>query len=242
MWVERLAGLALEQGVSGFLLAVAPDATTEARRFAEEVAPALREAVERERRPGPPREPLPVVITGVEGERPRLPKDPDEAPTDHGRAGQQLLVQVHDHLRAELAELREALVQVERGLRDAAEIPSLLARLATRQNQCSVGSFCAGYCRLVTIHHALEDRRLFPDLRRADGALDAVLGRLELEHEQISGLLAAVDDALDAMLADRTQVAPVRGAVDRLAELLLSHLGYEEEELLGPIGRHGIAV
>ena len=48
-WVEQLAGLALEQGTSGFVLATDAGSARAMQRFAEEVAPAVRIAVEHER-------------------------------------------------------------------------------------------------------------------------------------------------------------------------------------------------
>lgn len=53
-WVEQLAGLAVEQGMSTFILGT--DDADMLRRYAEEVAPAVREAVTRERteRTAPP--------------------------------------------------------------------------------------------------------------------------------------------------------------------------------------------
>ena len=162
--------------------------------------------------------------------------------TADGAGGQQLLLQVHDHLRSELAQLREAIEQLEAGLRDPTWVRTLLARLTNRQNWCSVGAFCAGYCRLVAIHHTIEDRRLFPDLHGKEAELEPVLQRLQLEHEVIAEALQALDEALGAMLADPERIVDVRAALQHLAGLLLSHLTYEEEELLEPIGRLGITV
>ncbi|HWM05705.1 MAG TPA: LLM class flavin-dependent oxidoreductase [Actinophytocola sp.] len=50
VWVEQLAELALTDGISGFVLMVDADGENELRRFAEEVAPAVRELVAGERR------------------------------------------------------------------------------------------------------------------------------------------------------------------------------------------------
>jgi alkanesulfonate monooxygenase SsuD/methylene tetrahydromethanopterin reductase-like flavin-dependent oxidoreductase (luciferase family) len=50
VWAEQLAGLALDEGISGFVLMVDDAATME--RFAGEVAPAVRDLVASERAPG----------------------------------------------------------------------------------------------------------------------------------------------------------------------------------------------
>jgi hemerythrin superfamily protein len=52
------------------------------------------------------------------------------------------------------------------------------------------------YCRVVTQHHTLEDRTVFPHLRRSDPELVPVLDRLAAEHETIADLLERVDGAL----------------------------------------------
>jgi hypothetical protein len=250
-WVEPLVDLVLTHGMSAFLLSVSPTATADVRRFAEEVVPAVREAVEHERRraaeaadAAAPAVPMAVEPAPV---RPDEKTGPAERPaidgiSAEGRAGQQVLIQVHDHLRNELAQLREGLAQLEAGLHDVEWMRSLLARLTVRTNGCSVGAFCAGYCRFVTLHHAIEDQRLFPDIAGADSSLEPVLARLQQEHEVIAEVIEEIDGALVAMLADPTATGPVRQAVDRLAEVLLRHLTYEEDELLGPIGRLSIVV
>ena len=204
------------------MLAVDPSAPADLRRFAEEVAPGVRDAVGPERGEPPAESPPPSSeddATPVldEAARPRLPRSEDAAITADGAGGQQLLLQVHDHLRSELAQLREAIEQLEAGLRDPAWVRTVLARLTNRQNWCSVGAFCAGYCRLVAIHHTIEGRRLFPDLLGKEAELEPVLKRLQLEHEVIAEALQSLDDALGAMLGDPERIVDVRAALQHLA-------------------------
>ena len=59
VWAEQLTGLALEHGMSTFILGPGADATGDLRRFAEEVAPAVREAVDSRRRQAPDSATLP---------------------------------------------------------------------------------------------------------------------------------------------------------------------------------------
>jgi len=54
-WVEQLAGLALTEGIGGFILSADPgsaDAVSSMQRFAQEVSPAVRGVVDHERRTG----------------------------------------------------------------------------------------------------------------------------------------------------------------------------------------------
>ena len=156
--------------------------------------------------------------------------------------GQQLLLAVHAHLRAELAQLQDVVGQVRAGSAAAGAARSHLNAMAMRQNFWTMGAFCASYCRLVSTHHAIEDARLFPDLQDADAGLGPVLDRLATEHIVIAGLLDEVDGALVAVVTDESRLDEVESAVSRLADSLLAHLADEEARLLAPIGRLGIVV
>jgi hemerythrin-like domain-containing protein len=114
--------------------------------------------------------------------------------------------------------------------------------MTMRQNYWAFGAFCASYCRVVTIHHAIEDIHLFRDLAQADPSLESVLERLSAEHEAIAALIAGVDTALVAMIGDPARLGEAEAAVERLAGALLPHLRDEEDQLLGPIARLGIRV
>lgn len=141
-----------------------------------------------------------------EATRPRAPRHDDAAGTASGRASAQMLSSVHAHLRSELDQIRDVVAEVAVGRSSAAVARSLINEMSMRQNYWSLGAFCATYCRVLTIHHALED----------------------------ANLVAMVDDA--------EHLTRVQNEVDRLTDILLSHLAYEEQELLGPIARLGIGI
>ena len=112
--------------------------------------------------------------------------------------------------------------------------------MTIRQNNWTLGTFCETYCRTVTNHHTLEDRSVFPHLRRSDEGLAPVIDRLEEEHEQIADLLERVDRALVALVAaEEDGIGGVGRAMDLLTDALLSHFSYEERELVEPLARHG---
>jgi hemerythrin-like domain-containing protein len=112
--------------------------------------------------------------------------------------------------------------------------------MTIRQNNWTLGTFCETYCRTVTNHHTLEDRSVFPHLRRSDAGLGPVIDRLEEEHEQIADLLERVDRALVALVAaEEDGIEGVGRAMDLLTDALLSHFSYEERELVEPLARHG---
>lgn len=183
-----------------------------------------------------------------ESSRPRVT---DPAEERRGHPNQELLAQVHAHLRSELTRIAEALDQLVGVAPDAAgadigDIRAFLNRMTNRQNAFSVGAFCAAYCRTVATHHAIEDQRMFPDLAAAEPALVPVVERLEAEHLVIAGMLDGLDRALVAMVAGgphrADDVRRVQEAAERLADALGSHLDYEEQQLLGPLGRLPIVV
>jgi alkanesulfonate monooxygenase SsuD/methylene tetrahydromethanopterin reductase-like flavin-dependent oxidoreductase (luciferase family) len=153
------------------------------------------------------------------------------------------LVLVHDHLRSELTELRDMISQVAAGGLDVATARTEISKLTMRQNQWTVGAYCESYCRLVGLHHTIETTQLFPGLSRLDSRLAPVTARLDAEHEIIAGLLSRVDAALVALVTDPVRGMPaVQSAVDLLTDALLSHLSYEEHQLLEPLARFGPAL
>ena len=273
VWAEQLAGLALDEGISGFVL-MADDAVT-VERFAAEVAPAVRALVASERAlgnsdPDADARPVPLPVDnskkrergldvaatpdpGIrlsaetlwdEAARPVAPApDPDRAYSEAERSNARELVAVHDHLRAELSQLRDMIAQVAAGSLDPGAARTEISKLTMRQNQWTVGAYCESYCRVVGLHHTIEDTSLFTGLRRLDGRLAPVTERLTEEHHVIAGLLSRVDAALVALVTDPVRGMPaVQAAVDLLTDALLSHLSYEERQILEPLARLGSAI
>ncbi len=267
-WAEQLAELTLRTGMSTYVLSVSSD--DELRRFAEDVAPAVRELVATGRgaveakgpvvaseAPAPsfvsPTGPLTAVPTRDDGRRlsteqpwdestrPTAERfDADREYTAQEQAAGQHLIDVHDYLRAELDQLRQLVGQVGAGNSSPDAVRSYINRMTIRQNNWTLGTFCETYCRTVTSHHMLEDRSVFPHLRRSEADLAPVIDRLEQEHEQIHDLLERVDQALVALVAARNDgIDGVNQAMDVLTDALLSHFSYEERELVAPLARHG---
>jgi alkanesulfonate monooxygenase SsuD/methylene tetrahydromethanopterin reductase-like flavin-dependent oxidoreductase (luciferase family) len=160
--------------------------------------------------------------------------------TDRGRAIAQHLVDVHDGLRAELAQVEDVVRQVRTGTLDVGTARSSINEMTLRQNNWAMGAYCAAYCRIVTQHHSLEDHGIFPHLSAADPELTPVIDRLREEHDVISHVLDGVDRALVAHVADPADFEAVDRAMDLLSDALLSHLAYEERALLGPLAQHGM--
>ncbi len=175
-------------------------------------------------------------------DRPHLSAVDEAAVTPSGRLSQQTLVQIHDHLRGEVSEIVRLATEVAENRLDAAAARSAINRMTLRQNYWTLGAFCAQYCRVVTVHHTIEDRHMFPALRREDEALSAVLTRLGEEHEIIAEVIDRFDRSLVGLIADSSRVEEVRRLAAELHDGLLSHFAYEERELLGPLGRSSITI
>ncbi len=175
---------------------------------------------------------------------------PDGAAQDEisfaGRRSQQTLVAIHEHLREELDRLGDMVDQLRAGSLDPGVARSHIARMTMRQNAWTVGAYCASYCRLLTLHHTIEDERMFVDLRAGEPSLGPVIDRLAADHVTISGVMDEVDRALVGLVGagpgSRNGIDAVEDAVGRLTEQLLRHLEEEEAALLGAIGRLSLAL
>ncbi|HZO06215.1 MAG TPA: LLM class flavin-dependent oxidoreductase [Solirubrobacterales bacterium] len=169
----------------------------------------------------------------------RTPSGPEVSYTDAGRHAGQHLIDVHDHLRNELTQLREVVAQVRDGALGAGEARDALHAMALRQNDWTLGAFCSRYCRVVTQHHTIEDQSVFPHLRGSDSELEPVIDRLTEEHLTIHDAIDAVDRALVHHLEHPDDFDRLQTAIDVLTDTLLSHLSYEEHELVEPLARLG---
>jgi hypothetical protein len=169
----------------------------------------------------------------------RAPSGPEVTYSPRGRAVGRHLIDVHDALRQELGELRDVLAQVRGGALSAGDARAALNDMALRQNDWTLGAFCARYCGAVAAHHGLEDDAIFPHLARSEAALGPVIARLTEEHLVIHDAIQAVDRALVAHIARPEDFEPIQAALDVLTDALLSHLSYEEVEIVEPLARHG---
>jgi len=83
---------------------------------------------------------------------------------------------------------------------------------------------------------------MFTHLRRADPALGPVVDRLMAEHRVIHDILEGVDQALVALVSSPEGAQQLQDALDLLTDALLSHLSYEEHQILEPLARLGPAI
>ena len=172
--------------------------------------------------------------------RPRRDRPgPEVHYTDQGRRASMQLIELHDMLRGELSDLRGILRQVRDQAIQAGEARAALNEMALRQNDWTLGTFCARYCGVVTLHHGAEDASMFPHLARSEPQLTPVIDRLTEEHLVIHDAIHEVDRALVQHMTRPENHDGVQSAIDYLTDALLSHLAYEEQELVEPLARLG---
>jgi alkanesulfonate monooxygenase SsuD/methylene tetrahydromethanopterin reductase-like flavin-dependent oxidoreductase (luciferase family) len=263
--VEELVRFAIEDGIGTFIL-VTDDANA-VQMWASDVVPAVRAQVAAARSGESRREDAVNVVPEAdvrdddrlgltptpddgtrlsrtaawdESTRPHRPESsPDVTYTRRGRLVGQHLIDVHDMLRTELGELRAILSQVRDGAVSAGDARSALNEMALRQNDWTLGAFCSRYCGVVAQHHGLEDDAIFPHLARSEPDLAPVIDRLTDEHLVIHDAIQAVDHALVDHINHPDDYDPIQAAIDSLTDSLLSHLSYEEHEIVEPLARLG---
>ena len=116
-----------------------------------------------------------------EAARPRWTVPPSVRESREGMGGQ--LIQVHLHLREELRRLLAVVDDVVAEKQDAEIAKPLVGHLSRSLNYVSLGSMCSGYCSMLTMHHSIEDRSVFPELQRIEPSLKPVVTQLHAEHE-----------------------------------------------------------
>jgi hypothetical protein len=195
---------------------------------------------------------FPTVDSGVrlsetqlwdETTRPTRPESPaDVTYSAMGRRVGSHLIAVHDHLREELEKVRRLIESVELGVVSPVVAIDSLDQFTIRQNNWTVGAYCAAYYRMIALHHGLEDADVFPHLLTCEDQLEPVIDRLSEEHTVIHDVLEGLDRALVELVANPGDFAELRRATDILTDTLLSHLAYEEHELVEPLARYGFYV
>ena len=153
-------------------------------------------------------------------------------PNPHGEALVAELKWVHDMIRRDLSAVRRMAADVAAGL-PADEIGHAIRSLAANGPLWQLRINCLQYCRFVHSHHHAESVLLFPELRRADPALNPVVDKLESDHVHVSGLLDEVEAAAGDLSTGESPAARQRltQALDTLSADLLAHLQYEEEQI-----------
>ncbi|MBX9462333.1 MAG: hemerythrin domain-containing protein [Aquamicrobium sp.] len=175
--------------------------------------------------------------------RPKAPRI--EGVTERQRMQGRRLAMIHElHLR-QMAEVRQVMEHVAAGEQDAAALEEALSSLQMSHNYRAFGSLCGQECRMLTFHHTAEDRMLFPALAAQDNdGLRKVVERLAAEHEVIHHLIERMEAAARAAMNEPgpETFASLRESFETLERVVVSHFGYEQEELEEALGYYEIDI
>ena len=172
--------------------------------------------------------------------RPKAPKL--KGVTEEQRAPGLHLKAIHDHLRDNMTTIGTLIERASAGTITPEEVAEQTADLAIIDNYRRFGNLCGRYCQVVHTHHSIEDQHLFPALRAQGEAFAKVADRLQAEHVVVHELLLRQIDTLNALVREpsTSRFEDAREVYEALGRVLLSHLGYEEDEIGDALGYFGI--
>lgn len=165
-----------------------------------------------------------------------------EGLTDADREAGLHLKEVHNHLRDNMVALGRLIERAAAGGTSAADVTAEASALAMVSNYRRFGNLCGQHCRIVNVHHSIEDEAIFPAIAAQGAAFKAIADRLRAEHVVVHELLLRLIDALGALASQPgperfDEAVTVYRALERV---LLSHLGYEEDAIGDALGAFGI--
>ncbi|WP_328465199.1 hemerythrin domain-containing protein [Streptomyces sp. NBC_00448] len=132
------------------------------------------------------------------------------------------LVEIHDWLRAELAQLR-AEVELHLDGRPG----------SGRHQPRPLTAHCLFFCAALTGHHRAEDAGAFPLLAERFPQLRPTIEKLEEDHLLVGEITARLETVVAAIPAapSDAEARRVRGELDGLAAILESHFTFEENRI-----------
>jgi len=125
------------------------------------------------------------------------------------------LVEVHDWLRGELAELRRQV--------DAGVTPGL--------GPADLRTHCLSFCTALKRHHTGEDMGVFPMLARQFPALAPALAKLGEDHQ----VVARLQEEIQRLVTEEGDPVKLREELDRLTKELEAHFAYEERTVVNAL-------
>lgn len=184
-------------------------------------------------------DPLPLPD---EATRPKAPKIAG-ATDQHRRQGRRLALFHEMHLR-ELARVHQAMEGVFAGNGKAEALLTTISAMQMVSNMRRFGNLCGGAWQMLTGHHSIEDQWMFPALEGQSDGLSQVVSRLRAEHLVIHDLIVRLEDASYRLIENpgARQALTLREEFDRLHAFVVSHFGYEQQELEEALGFYGIDI
>lgn len=184
-----------------------------------------------------------MVVTLLDDKtRPKAPKI-DGVTEAERRRGRRLAL-IHELYLRELAGVRRAMEEVERGEATPEALTDAVRSMAMLDNYRRFGALCGRGCQALTVHHTIEDQMLFPSLENKDRGLRKVIERLRAEHEVIHHLLEQLEEAARAAFEepDSSTFNDLRAVYETLEPVVVSHFAYEQTELEEAIGYYNVGI
>jgi hemerythrin-like domain-containing protein len=172
--------------------------------------------------------------------RPTVPRLEGLSPAQRSAGGH--LKEVHDHLRQNMQAIRTLIDRAHAGLVDRDEVARETGDLTMVSNFRRFGNLCGQHCQVVNTHHSLEDAYVFPSIAAISDGYRAVAERLQAEHVVVHELLERQIETLNAMVDEPSpdHFAEAVEIFEALERVLLSHLGYEEDQISDALGYYGL--
>lgn len=151
---------------------------------------------------------------------------------------------IHAHFRDTMRRLAGLIEQAASGDLSPRELAERAGAVPILDNYRRFGTLCGEHCRVIEVHHAIEDEWIFPELGDKSAAMRAVTERLMAEHRVVHALLERVLAALEALARDpgEANFAAARDLYEAFEKTLASHFGYEEEAIGDALGVYGVGV
>lgn len=152
------------------------------------------------------------------------------------------LEMIHDHYRENMRTISRLIHKAMDGEISPEALKAEAEASPIMVNYRQFGAVCGQHCRMIEVHHTIEDQAIFPQLSEKSLAFKKVIDRLAREHDVVHDLLERLISVLAQLINE-----PSRGLFDEAVEIyqlfekvLLSHFGYEEESIGGALGYFGI--
>ncbi len=181
-----------------------------------------------------------VALDALDLNEPARPKMPPLAgAADADRRKGKHLAMIHRHYLSEMAQIASILERIKAGDEPPEALAAIILNSDMRENFEVAGTLCGQQCKVLTMHHNIEEHQMFPALAaQGNNALTKVVDKLRAEHLVIHELLKRLGRAGQALELN-PDAANFEAAFDiffKLRASVMSHFGYEETELEEAIG------
>lgn len=174
------------------------------------------------------------------------PPKPDLGTVDppQRQAGQHLAA-IHAHYLQDLSRIAQVLQRIKAGGAPPQDLAHIVLNAEMTQNFRAFGTICGQECRVLTMHHNIEEQSIFPLLhQRGSAEVRAVVDRLRAEHKVVHELLERLAATAHDLAANPSEdpFAEADAIFSQLVAVVRSHFHYEETTLEEALGVYGVMI